>query len=386
MKKRILFIIDSLNCGGAEKSLISLLPLLDYDRLDVNLLIFRRGLVFEKYLIPQVNIVNYNIFKIRSEKRVRNFFHQLDFSIRLRLCKRRHKAEIHWLSMHKIIKCLDDKYDVAIAYQQGLPTFFLATKVYAHKKIAWINADIMAAGYDMKYCRQFYDRMDNVVAVSEKLQEKLCTVAPWMSQKLHCIYDIINPDVIRRLAQEPVTDMPAPAKGEITIVTVGRLTKPKNHLLAVDAAKILVERGLSFKWFFVGEGEEMKSAIEERIAANGLQQNVFLLGLKENPYPYMARADIYVQTSSFEGFGMTIAEAKVLHCPIVCTNFDVVHDQIIDHQNGLITEMTPNCVADKIIELHQDERLRLHLINSLEKESNNTSLTEVEKFNELIDD
>ena len=205
-----------------------------------------------------------------------------------------------------------------------------------------------------------------------------------IKHKLRCIYDIINPDVIYRLAQEPVTDMPVAEKGENTIVTVGRLTKPKNHLLAVDAAKVLVEKGLDFKWFFIGEGKEMRPAIEERIVANELQQNVFLLGLKENPYPYMARADIYVQTSSFEGFGMTIAEAKILHCPIVCTNFDVVHDQIIDHQNGLIAEMTPNSVADKIMELLQDESLKRHLISSLESETNNTSFTEVEKFNKLI--
>ena len=128
-------------------------------------------------LPTKVNIVNYNIFKIRSEKKVRNFFHQLGFSSRLRLSNR-HKAEIHWLSMHRIIKSLDEKYDVAIAYQQGLPTFFLASKVTANKKIAWINADIIAAGYNMNYCRQFYENMNHVVAVSEKLQEKLCTIAP----------------------------------------------------------------------------------------------------------------------------------------------------------------------------------------------------------------
>ena len=207
-----------------------------------------------------------------------------------------------------------------------------------------------------------------------------------MKQKLCCIYDIINPDVIRSLAQSPENDLPVSKKGEITIVTVGRLTKPKNHLLAVDAAKILKDRGLDFRWYFVGEGDEMRSAIEERIAVKGLQNNVFLLGLKENPYPFMTKADIYVQTSSFEGFGMTIAEAKILHRPIVCTNFDIVHDQIIDHQNGLIADMAPNSVADRIIELYQDEELRQHLISSLKEETNNTSFTEVVKFNELIEE
>ena len=109
------------------------------------------------------------------------------------------------------------------------------------------------------------------------------------------------------------------------------------------------------------------------------------MGLKENPYPYMSKADIYVQTSIFEGFGMTIAEAKLLHRPVVSTNFDVVHDQIIDHQNGLIAEMTPDSVAEKILELHQDKSLRNCIVSNLEQETNNTTLSEPAKFMQLVD-
>ena len=117
----------------------------------------------------------------------------------------------------------------------------------------------------------------------------------------------------------------------------------------------------------------------------GLGQNVFLLGLKENPYPYMFNADIYVQTSTFEGFGMTIAEAKILHRPIVSTNFDIVHDQISDHQNGLIAEMTPESVANCIMELSCDRRLKDTIEENLGNEMNSTSVTEPAKFMRLID-
>ena len=248
MKKRLLFIIDSLNCGGAEKSLISLLPLLDYSRLDVDLLIFNRGGVFEKYLPPQIHIIRHNLYESGHINRINRFIHQLIFSFRIRYGKKRHGAETHWRAMHEVVNRLRGEYDAAIAYQQGLPTFFLATKLEAKKKIAWINADVFEAGYDMNYCKQFYDKMDNVVAVSEKLSEKLGTRAPWMKQKLCCIYDIINPDIVHRLALEPVDDMSIES-GEISIVTVGRLTKPKNHLLAVDAAKVLKDKDVAFKWF-----------------------------------------------------------------------------------------------------------------------------------------
>lgn len=382
MKKRVLFLIDSLTCGGAEKSLISLLPLLDYSQIDVDLLMFKRGGVFEKYVPQQVRVISHRLYGSGFVDQLSQRLHQMCFSWNLRFGKKRHGAETHWRAMHQAVMPLERQYDVAIAYQQGMPTFFLATKVNAVKKVAWINADVLAAGYDMDYCKQFYDKMDAVVAVSQKLFDLLSARASWMQDKLHCVYDIINPEVVRTLAQEQVTDM-NPVGDALSIVTVGRLTKPKNHLLALDAAHILKDNGLDFVWYFVGEGE-MRTAIEQRIADLGLADNVILLGLKENPYPYMAKADVYVQTSAFEGFGMTIAEAKMLQRPVVSTNFDVIHDQIVDHQNGLIADMTPQNVAEKILELIADEELRGSISKSLANETYSTVITEPAKVMQLI--
>lgn len=382
MKKRVLFLIDSLTCGGAEKSLISLLPLLDYSQIDVDLLMFKRGGVFEKYVPQQVRVISHRLYGSGFVDQLSQRLHQMCFSWNLRFGKKRHGAETHWRAMHQAVMPLEGQYDVAIAYQQGMPTFFLATKVNAVKKVAWINADVLAAGYDMDYCKQFYDKMDAVVAVSQKLFDLLSVRASWMQDKLHCVYDIINPEVVRTLAQEQVTDM-NPVGDALSIVTVGRLTKPKNHLLALDAAHILKDNGLDFVWYFVGEGE-MRTAIEQRITDLGLADNVILLGLKENPYPYMAKADVYVQTSAFEGFGMTIAEAKMLHRPVVSTNFDVIHDQIVDHQNGLIADMTPQSVAEKILELIADEELRGSISKSLANETYSTVNTEPAKVMRLI--
>lgn len=382
MKKRVLFLIDSLTCGGAEKSLISLLPLLDYSQVDVDLLMFKRGGVFEKYVPQQVRVISHRLYGSGFVDQLSQRLHQMCFSWNLRFGKKRHGAETHWRAMHQAVMPLERQYDVAIAYQQGMPTFFLATRVNAVKKVAWINADVLAAGYDMDYCKQFYDKMDAVVAVSQKLFDLLSVRASWMQDKLHCVYDIINPEVVRTLAQEQVTDM-NPVGDALSIVTVGRLTKPKNHLLALDAAHILKDNGLDFVWYFVGEGE-MRTALEQRIADLGLADNVILLGLKENPYPYMAKADVYVQTSAFEGFGMTIAEAKMLHRPVVSTNFDVIHDQIVDHQNGLIADMTPQNVAEKILELIADEELRGSISKSLANETYSTVITEPAKVMRLI--
>ena len=374
--------IDSLVCGGAEKSLVSLLPLIDYDRYDVDLLMFSRGGEFERFIPSQVNVIEHALYGNGVFDEIRRTIHQVNFSFQVRFGKVCHGAERHWRTMHTVIKPLGGNYDISIAYQQGLPTFFVATMVQASKKIAWINADVYEAGYDMDYCRQFYDKMNHIVPVSEALREKLTNCSPWLKNKLTCIYDIVNQDLVQKLAMEPINDM-IPKDGVISIVTVGRLAVAKNHLLAVDAARLLRDSGVRFKWYFVGDGET-KPTVVKRIAEYDLKEHVILLGIRENPYPYMARADIYVQTSSFEGFGLTIAEAKILHKPIVSTNFDVVYDQIVDGENGLIAEMTPESVAESIKNLINHKSLRDYLVKNLESESNQTYVTEVEKFHSLV--
>lgn len=386
MKKQLLFIIDSLDCGGAEKSLVSLLPLIDYDQYDVDLMLFDRGGVFENYVPEKVNLIDYKyqiLYPYTIKGQIRKFFCFSLLSPQLRFIKKRHGAEIHWRTMRHIHKTYPKEYDVAIAYQQGVPTFFLAEKVSANKKLAWINVNIFADGYDIEYCNRFYKKMDGVIAVSNELYSLLGKELPWMKDRLRCVYDIVNQDIIRDMAKLASTEIDC-NKSTIKIVTVGRLVDQKNYLLACESAKILADRGFAFKWYFVGEGI-MRKSIENRINELGLQQKVFLLGFKENPYPYMSQADIYVQTSSYEGFCLTLAEARILHRPIVSTNFDVVHDQIIDGENGLIADIAPESVADKIQELIENESLRNKIIQNLKKENNTTSTTEIQKFYSIIE-
>ena len=388
MKKQILFVIDSLQCGGAEKSLVSLLQLIDFSKYEIDLLIHdtkrsKHVGLFEQYIPSAVNAPEFQIFGKSIVDRIRKFLYYLRLSPQLRLNHSRHGSEIYWRSAHYDHKVLEKHYDVAIAYQQGIPTFYVASKVNADKKIAWINANLYNEGYDMNYCKPFYDKMDKVVAVSSGLVTILSERSPWIKDKLVCIYDIVNPALIKQMAQEPIDDERFSGE-EIKLVTVGRLAPPKNHLLAVETACILRDKNVKFKWYFVGDGPT-RGSIEKSINEYGLQNHVILLGLKGNPYPYIKNADIYVQTSSHEGFCLTLAEARVLCRPIVSTNFDVVYDQITDHQNGLIAEMTPDKVGDCILNLLNDSSLRDSLILHLEKEQNNTSVTEIEKFYTLVE-
>lgn len=374
-KRKVLFFIDSLTCGGAEKSLISLLPLLDYSKVQVDLMLGVRGTVFEQYVPKEVNVISVPhscgiVFRIG----------QVWFSILLRMMSKHHGAEIRWMAMHGMYERLQKMYDVAVAYQQGFPTYYLARKVCAKRKYAWVNADLKNAGYCEVFNKFFYDSYDKVIPVSDALCDLMKHTQYVDAEKLFTVYDVLNVDLIRTMSQEEHENLFHP---DVTIVTTGRLVPPKNYILAVETAALLKKKGIDFVWYFVGDGSE-RIRIERLIQQYALEEQVRLVGMKPNPYPYMAMADVYVQTSSFEGFGLTINEARILHKPVVSTNFPVVYNQIKDGENGLIAEMTPESVAEKILMLINDDALRERIIDATKREVNTTSVTEPQKVMDLL--
>lgn len=376
MKKSVLFIIDSLTCGGAEKSLISLLPLLDYSKIDVDLMMVNKGGVFMCYVPEQVRIVDFP-----NPKGLLTEICLVGFRIVRRLYPNRHGAEMRWQAMSYAYKELEKNYDVAIAYQQGFPTYYLAEKVKATKKFAWVNIDLEKAGYRTAFNRPFYDKMDRVVPVSDRLCEMLKVSNYVNSEKLYTVFDILNVDLIKMMSHERV--QVKTNSNELIIVTVGRMVPQKGYDLAVEAAKILKKKDITFTWYFVGDGG-MRLEIERMLSEYGLEKNIILVGMTPNPYPYMAMADIYVQTSKFEGFGLTLNEARILNKPVISTNFPVVYNQIRDGENGLICEMTPESIAAKIMLLASNVQLREKLIDATRTEVNTTSITEPQKVMNLI--
>lgn len=386
MKKKILFVIDSLGCGGAEKSLVSLLPLLDRNKYEIHLWMLHRGGTFET-LLPQ-NIIIEDVPNYSHIESILYRIGQIHYSITYRIMHligiKQHGAELLWKCVSKTHKVPKVSFDVAIAYQQGMPTYLVATKINAKKKMAWINANIFNAGYDPHFNEYFYNMYDALVPVSTELEDILRKQWPKFSPKFHCIYDILNPQIIKQQAKESVSNEFL-LNHKCLLVTTGRLAPQKNHILAVEAANILKQKRLKFRWLFIGEGKE-RQKIETLLTKYGLQSEVKLLGMQTNPYPYMAKCDVYVQTSSFEGFGLTIAEAKILNRPVVSTNFDVVHDQLIHEKNGLIADMTAESVADNILRMLSDKKTREHILQNIAKENNTTYLTEATKVEKLLDE
>lgn len=380
---RIAVFIDAMGWGGAEKSLLAQLRNLDYSRVNVDLYTISASFVTAEVsnsLPDEVRCLYLPVSRSRFLLRTCQLKYSMMIRLLLRLRIRRHLAEVFWRTMKPAYPRLSEQYDVAIAYQQGIMTYYVAEKVKAHKKIAWINSQLSGHGHRVNFSRKYYDKYDHVVAVCDELSRMLSGSGYVDPELLTTIYDIIDEEDVRRRALE---------KCEIdrthrwVFVTVARLAPEKNLSLVVEAARILKDRGVDFVWYIVGGGDEIYG-LRMQISQLDLAGHVILEGPQDNPFKYMKAADVYVQTSRNEGFGMTIAEARILGRPVVSTDFPMVYDQIKDGVNGLIAKMTPESVADKILTLITDDDLRTTIEKNLSVERNLTAITEPLKLHKLI--
>jgi glycosyltransferase involved in cell wall biosynthesis len=375
--KNIVFVIESLHLGGAEKSLITLLQNLDYQQCNVSLILFNTGGLFLNQVPSEVQIIHKNTPYL-------SIFSRLYYKVVRKLKSATyHNAQLFWPLIKGQFVLENSSYDIAIAYNQGFATYFVADYINATKKYAWLNIDYKKAGYNINYDYPFYKKFDKVVAVSEEAKISLTTELHKLKKEVHVVIvkDITDKIRVRELGNEKQEVLFPSSK--INIVTVGRLAKQKGLGLAVTSCKKLVDKRYDINWYVVGEGGE-REYLENAIKENNLNDSFFLLGATENPYTYMKSCDIYVQTSLFEGLGLTVIEASYLNKPIVSTNFDTIYGIIEDGETGLIAEMNPESIASKIERLILDESLRTKFSTNLAKQENKDKEESLRKINELL--
>lgn len=393
MKKKILFVIPSLRSGGAEKSLITLLSLLDYNQYSVDLLSFRRdGLFFDK--IPtEVNVIkgteDYEIFDGDAKSAIIYFIKKGKFSAvfdRLRYIRAYKIQDVDrrerfmWLMLKKQLPACKDNYSCVIGYLEGNASFFAAEYENAQKRICYVHSDINRHYINRKLSGDAFEKCDAVVTVSQACADSIKNAFPKEKEKVVVIENITSSRLVREFAEEDKAF--TKSEDETVLLTVGRFSPPKGIDLAVKACAQLKQRGKKIRWYHIGTGE-LKSEIEQLISELGVNDDFILLGERANPYPYIGQCDIFVQPSRYEGKSIAIDEAKCLYRPIVTTNFTTVADQIKDGINGLVCEMNETDIADKIEMLIDNEELRQKLSKNLSEEKTGNE-EELEKFYEII--
>ena len=391
--KKILFMISSMNIGGVEKSLLSLLSAIPKDKYEITILTLDKKGGFLEYIPNNVKLIEAEWFKYIKplimdspqniiKRYIKNyeFLKIPSFIYSYFKSKKTNDRYIYYKHVLKSIPECKEKYDAAIAYAGPTEIIdaYISHKVKAEKKIAWVHFDISKHKINKKLYNNLYERFDKIFAVSNECKKKLDEIIPAVRNKSEVLFNIVSEDLINEMSESYV-DFDDNYKG-IKIITVGRLSKEKGQDLAIKALAELKKDRYDVKWYCIGEGNS-RQEFEQLIKEYKLEENFLLLGATSNPYPYIKNADIYVQTSRHEGYCLTLAEAKALNKPIVTTDFIGAYEQIKNNENGIIVSCNENDLADAIRKLIDEKEICSKFSNKLREEKIDTT----NEVNKLLD-
>ena len=252
-------------------------------------------------------------------------------------------------------------YDAAINYLEIEPPTFLLDHIKAKKYIQWFHTDIANDAHPENSDAMVpeWERMDAMVCVSKIAFENFRHRYPSLAEKTHLIYNHFDAEAIRRMGAEPYR-----FEGlRPVLLSVGRMTEPKQYLRFLDVLAQLRDEGFEFSWHVLGEGIQ-RPQIEEKIQALALSDRVYLHGLSDNPYKYMKNCDLFVRPSGWEGFPTVTVEAKVLGCPVLATDVAGIQEQLTHGRSGWIVDNSEDALYEGLKALIGDPDLRKQLQNT----------------------
>lgn len=356
-KKRILFINGHLNAGGVERSLVDVLRHMDYTKYAVDLLLLKDTGDYASELPSEVKVLFRDIHHTYGSfaSSIRRCIVAHDWMcLRLRFLFLLQKF-FGACALKRVATILLGKhhYDCVIGFRPGICSDLAAYSVQTDRKITWwhhgeFNVDCATYG-------NMCSKMNAVAVVSQSCKAMLQEKLPELESKLVCIPNMLDAVAIGQKAGN------SPYTGDMLhIVSVGRLAPEKHFENIIPVAKMLRDMSTDFVWHIVGDGSE-QARLESLIVENDLKDHVILDRSKTNPYPYMKYADLFVHPSYVESQGLTVLEAMALGVPCVVTKSRGPCEFIEDGVNGLLTEQSPESLAEEVLAILNDKKLYQHI-------------------------
>jgi glycosyltransferase involved in cell wall biosynthesis len=250
-----------------------------------------------------------------------------------------------------------DTYDLAVAYLEGGSTYYVADYVQAKHKAAFLHIDYGAAGYTRALDLDCYLKFDHVFAVSREGEESLLRAYPQMRGKTSLFHNPVDLSKLRKKSREPLAQAAFRDYDGYRLLTVGRLNPQKAIEVSIETMARLKREGIAARWYVLGTGPE-REKLERLIVRLGLEEDFYLLGAVDNPYPYFAACDLYVHASRFEGRSIAIQEAQALGCAILASDCSGNREQIRDGWDGVLSPLDVTALAGQIQRLLADQKLR----------------------------
>lgn len=360
--EKLLFVVHTLQVGGAEKVLLNILKNIDKEKYDVTVLaLVDDGIYVDK--VKEIDGVKYKyIFKAffkKSRSNKKSKLYKLSNKIMGKIWKK-YLKKMKFSSAKLYEKYVDEKYDVEIAFLEGKVSKFVS---YSNnpdsKKIAWIHTDITNSHnslfIDDNEEKECYKRFDKIVCVSEEVKKKFTQKIGRRKNVVVQVNPIDSSDIIKKSKSKFDAKK---EKGVPIVCTVGRLVNVKGYDRLLEVHKKLMDEGIRHRIWIVGEGVE-RTKLQDYIRKNKLDKSVKLVGFSSNPYKYIKNADIFVSSSRVEGLSSVVLEATILGKVIVSTDCPGTKDILgSDNECALVVENSTEGLYKGLKEVLTNKDLR----------------------------
>lgn len=341
--KKILFFLESLGGGGAEKVLTDLVNNLDKNTYDVTV----------------CTVIDGGVYQTAVEKNCQyfSFLKKEDYEAggirKLR----------HWIDMKKIYsedvsktyrKYIHDEYDIEIAFIEGFATKLIASSPNKNsKKICWVHIDMISNDYADKFFasieseKKTYEKYDQILAVSDTVKESMEKKFGIKDVKVQ--YNPVDSKQIVEQAEKTVNFLDSDTQ-RVRMVTVGRLEPQKGYDRLLRVINRLKEEGICGALTIVGAGS-MRDELEDYVMQHELDRIVNMVGFQENPYPYIKNADAFICSSFAEGFSTVATESLILGTPVFTTDCSGMKELFGNEACGEIVPNTEEALYDMLKKL-----------------------------------
>ncbi|MGY3945574.1 glycosyltransferase [Aeromonas tecta] len=344
MKKKVLFLMETLEGGGAEKVLVNILNHLDEAKYEITLLLLRYEGVYLSTLPRYIKV------KYLLGPEPKGFLRR---GIIYSLKKRWYSLILAKAWLANVL--IPDYFDVGVSFLEGDASLLLSYLNGPQKKIAWVHIDLERHHTLPRTLEKVvYEGMDEVVCVSEGVRQSILNLHPALESNISVIYNPIDTSYIAAKGKESIK-----VGDGLNVLAIGRLLNSQKAFdLLLAAHHQNIAAGMNYHLTILGEGSD-RAVLEQYIQEHQLGGYTSLLGFQDNPYPYITGSDLFVMSSRYEGYPVVLVEAMTLGKAIISTACTGPKEALNDGEFGYLVPVNDvQALAKGIKTLLEDEGSR----------------------------
>ena len=339
-KKKIFISSYNMGVGGVESSLLSFIKNINDDSNEITLYLEEKDGTYLNELPSDIRVRRQKVFN----SKLLNMFNRLKFLI----------------TNFK-------EYDFSCSFKETSTSSNFLTRYASNNSCIYIHSDYTVLyKNDIKEINNFFnkiklDKFKHIIFTSNESKDNFIALYPRFIDKIKLINNFIDNEKIIKLSEEKIKE--TKPKNKKLFVFVGKIDETsKNFTRMINSFKLVYEQNKNIVLWIIGEGPDEK-LLKKLISDNKLEKVVILLGKKDNPYPYIKKADYIILTSDYEGFPVIYGEAITLNKKII-TTINVTDDDIsIPNNFGFITKKDEVDISKTILNILKHDSLKYKKID-----------------------